>query len=662
MEYTKTDWKYGDIVSEEGLNNIEDAIDELAKSQLTNADVDAQISSAKQEVLDNVSNIYETKSDAKVLEETVNKQGLQLTNVSNNYVELAAHNVSQDTRLSSLEGKDKELQENIDKNSKEIENVKTDLGNYVTKTESNEFSTKEDLSNVTSDMATQTWVNQQNFLKEHQSLNDYAKKEDLTDLATKTEVESDINTATKDLPTKDYVKTTIDSSISKNNSEINNKYPTRTEVARDYLQIANVDVYVDMYNYAKKTWVEAQGYLKEHQSLDNYVTDAELTDALAALNSFERIVVEALPTDNIKENAIYVLIDKNKGTATEWMHIAITGEKEWVRVGDEDFDISNYYTKEEVDSKIRGTVNGLASEIWVQGQGYAKSSELDSKYQTKTEASDLKAEIESDADSKYLSISTAESDYAKKEELPDPSTYATKEQLDNYYTKQETSSEISSAISNSTSGMATQTWVESQNYLKEHQSLDGYAKKTDLTPLATIDQVNNAVTDMATQTWVNQQGFLTSHQSLDDYAKKDEIASTYVSNEELAKKRYVTQPQSGAANKEDAVYQTILDAINGSTLDPDSGVGKAISLYNTNHGASPTNTDEVKVALTEGWDAGIDCSEYNGVEVLTLTDERVATRQYVISQGYLKSAEAAITYATKDELESVITAITEGSW
>lgn len=50
-------------------------------------------------------------------------------------------------------------------------------------------------------------------------------------------------------------------------------------------------------------------------------------------------------------------------------------------------------------------------------------------------------------------------------------------------------------------GYATETWVQQQGYLTEHQSLNAYATKA----------------------WINQQGFLTQHQDLTNYALASQI-------------------------------------------------------------------------------------------------------------------------------------------
>lgn len=70
-------------------------------------------------------------------------------------------------------------------------------------------------------------------------------------------------------------------------------------------------------------------------------------------------------------------------------------------------------------------------------------------------------------------------------------------------------------------GYATQSWVEGKGYLTKHQSLSGYAKKSDIpnvSGLATKDEIPTKVSQLQ-----NDKGYLTSHQSLSGYAKKSDI-------------------------------------------------------------------------------------------------------------------------------------------
>ena len=68
-------------------------------------------------------------------------------------------------------------------------------------------------------------------------------------------------------------------------------------------------------------------------------------------------------------------------------------------------------------------------------------------------------------------------------------------------------------------GYATEQWVENQNYLTEHQSLDNYYTKAQ-----TDTAISTATNDMATETWVEQQGYLTQHQDISGLATKTELS------------------------------------------------------------------------------------------------------------------------------------------
>ena len=85
----------------------------------------------------------------------------------------------------------------------------------------------------------------------------------------------------------------------------------------------------------------------------------------------------------------------------------------------------------------------------------------------------------------------------------------------------------------SLSGYATQTWVQNQGYLKEHQSLAEYALKTEIPIVPTkVSAFENdagyltshqSLKDYATKSWVQNQGYLTQHQDISGLATKLEL-------------------------------------------------------------------------------------------------------------------------------------------
>lgn len=82
----------------------------------------------------------------------------------------------------------------------------------------------------------------------------------------------------------------------------------------------------------------------------------------------------------------------------------------------------------------------------------------------------------------------------------------------------------------SLSGYATEQWVEDKHYITG----------VDLSDYATLDNLTAATDDMATQTWVNNQGYLTEHQSLSAYSTTEQMnAAISAATDGLATEEYV---------------------------------------------------------------------------------------------------------------------------
>lgn len=129
---------------------------------------------------------------------------------------------------------------------------------------------------------------------------------------------------------------------------------------------------------------------------------------------------------------------------------------------------------EEVDEKIDTSLEGYATEQWVEDKHYITGVDL--------------------------------SNYALKEEIPD------------------------------INGYATEAWVNNQGFLKTHQSLEGYATQTWVQNQGYLTQ-HQPLNDYATKQWVEDKHYLTQHQDLSNYALKTEIpdisglaSETYVNN------------------------------------------------------------------------------------------------------------------------------------
>lgn len=81
-------------------------------------------------------------------------------------------------------------------------------------------------------------------------------------------------------------------------------------------------------------------------------------------------------------------------------------------------------------------------------------------------------------------------------------------------------------------GACTKEWVESQNYLTEHQSLEGYVTETELNSKGYLTEIPE---EYITETELESKGYLTEHQSLEGYAKTTDIpdVSKYQTEEQV---------------------------------------------------------------------------------------------------------------------------------
>lgn len=128
---------------------------------------------------------------------------------------------------------------------------------------------------------------------------------------------------------------------------------------------------------------------------------------------------------------------------------------------------------------------------------------------------------------------------------------------------------------------ATKQWVEDKNYLTSHQSLEDYAKASEVSgelakksnvghthQISDITDLQTQLNDYATEQWVENKGYLTSHQSLDDYAKKTEIPSLegYATEQWVTSKGYLTSHQDISGKQDVLVSGTNIKTVNGATL------------------------------------------------------------------------------------------------
>ena len=190
----------------------------------------------------------------------------------------------------------------------------------------------------------------------------------------------------------------------------------------------------------------------------------------------------------------------------------------------------NYINSGQAQTQIDNSISGkLDTDIFTAYTANTKT-ELDNKQ-------DISGMTE------YATTAFTENTYAKIGDIPTKTSdltndsgfitdaalsgYATEQYVDNSVsgkvdnsalTQYYTSAQTDTAIQNATNGLASEEWVESQGYLKEHQSLSAYS---------TTEQMNQAIgsATAATTGWVESQGFLTEHQSLSAYTPTSGFAT-----------------------------------------------------------------------------------------------------------------------------------------
>ena len=206
--------------------------------------------------------------------------------------------------------------------------------------------------------------------------------------------------------------------------------------------------------------------------------------------------------------------------------------------------LSGLATQSWVSSNFLSTtaLTGYATESWVTSQGYltehqdltgyALKSEIPSLdgYATESWISSQQFATQSWVTSQGYLTSTGLSGLATQSWVS--SNFLSTTALDGYATQSWVNNQ--GYITSIPDTFATKTWVTSQGYLTEHQDLTGYALKSEIPSLdgyATQSWVTNqgyitSVPDtFATKDWVSSQGYLTEHQDLSSYALKSEIPS-----------------------------------------------------------------------------------------------------------------------------------------
>lgn len=465
------------------------------------------------------------------------------------------------TGPSEIEKMMKEIIESkVNRMKKELEDeIRRDLLNQVISL------IKFELNNLDG-FATKEWVEAQNYLKEHQSLEGYAKSSDLNTLSNNiTNIINNLDFYTtaqideklqnlSDYVTKSELNEMNLASINdvpENVSDLNNDLGY---ITNDNLNELNTRVSTlenkDFSDYATKTWVD-----------DNYLTIEELEESgkldlkdyakLEDLNDYatKDDVSEHFVTKEDQENTNLVVSSALNDLNNRIDNFDLSGYAKLEDISSNyvsNEQLNNYYTKSEIDNAgyltEHQSLNGYATEQWVENKNYltledAQESgglivDLDG-YATKEFVNEAVAAVptvdaytKSESDTKYQEKGNYATQAAvdaivvptKTSELTNdsgfitevPSNYVTDSELsENYYNKTEVDNKISQSGTFDPSQYYTKTDIDNAGYLTEHQDLTAYAKTADLPE--NVSELNNDA------------GYLTQHQSLDNYYNKSEV-------------------------------------------------------------------------------------------------------------------------------------------
>ena len=240
------------------------------------------------------------------------------TNVELNHVKSELANKA-DT--SSLDGKVDKVEGKSLVDDSEIARLAT-LTNYDDTEVKNLIATKAN----SADVYTKT-ESDAKYLTEHQSLADYATKEELS-----------LKANSSDIPTKTS-QLVNDSGYLTEHQSLEN-YATKSEIPTLISQLTNDSGYITSIpsEYVTETELESKGYLTEHQSLANYVTKDELPDISGLASKSE------IPTATSQ-------LTNDSGFITEIPAEYIT-DTELTSSLSTKADSANVYTKAEIDNMI----------------------------------------------------------------------------------------------------------------------------------------------------------------------------------------------------------------------------------------------------------------------------------------------------------------------
>lgn len=314
-----------------------------------------------------------------------------------------------------------------------------------------------------------------------------------------------------------------------------------------YVAIADFKTnYLDANNVAYKT--DLSSFItNDVDSLVNYYTKSVIDSKLSNLTNFHFEKVDELPQTG-GENVIYLVPNSSSTTGNvydEYYWDSVSNSFE--TLGSTAIDLSNYYTKTEVDnnyytksnidSKLEDYASLNDSNSFTQIQSFDGSLGINigtvHLTQTNLQALETQAEKIPSIESKFDTSGAALKAVSDKNGNDITTTYALKSEIPSTYQLPIASTEILGGIKvgsglsiNSETGVLSATGggvADSVDWANVVSKPFNSLSAEDFT--VTTNTLNIATTKWATIAWVQSQNYLTEHQSLNNYYTKEETNS-----------------------------------------------------------------------------------------------------------------------------------------
>ena len=293
-------------------------------------------------------------------------------------------------------------------------------------------------------------------------------------------------------------------------------------------EVRNSQQTVDTSHLVTREELTAKNYLTEHQSLDNLVTKQELEEK-QYLTTHQDLSEYAKKSELYNDTPLKERVTALESKAIEGGAYDDKPIRDRLDVLEAKHDNDTIYD----DTEVKRRLTELESKPAVDTSVFVTDEKLNSKG--------------------YLTEHQSLENVVTKDELNSKGYLTQHQDISNLATKEELEAKhfVTDEVLNSKQYL-TEDVLNSKNYLTQHQSLDNLVTKEELNSKGYI-----------TDETLNSKGYLTSHQSLEEYAKKSELyndtevkqrlttlenkpnidTSNFVTNEQLEAKHFLTEHQ-----------------------------------------------------------------------------------------------------------------------